>query len=248
MAPIPVQLTVVSAAAACGPSISSDKPSSGKGGTRLSQTTAASMSTLADERSSTLPVAQKKAAAIVISKPMSVTPPLPALRPITVSPPIAAKPPANWRRLGRSPRTGAAMNTEKNACDCSVAEASPAGIPAAMPENSRPNCPANHASPIAVSRGQDKDGRGRKKAARPAIAKRIAAISSGGKSRKPMLIATNVRPQIAATRTASPICAGFIQALAPIPRSIRLNAAAPRRGFHWPWEPILRLTYCCTAT
>jgi len=40
-----------------------------------------------------------------------------------------------WRRDGRSPRATAANSTVKNACVCTITDASPGGIPLAIPKN-----------------------------------------------------------------------------------------------------------------
>src|SRR5919109_1950327 len=81
-------------------------------------------------------------------------------------------------------------------------EASPGGMPAAIPKNWNRNWPANSVRPTAAIAAHGARGRATKSTGAAAIAKRATASCGGESSSSPIRVATKARPQSTATSSA----------------------------------------------
>jgi hypothetical protein len=108
----------------------------------------------------TFPIPQLTADTIVSPKPTTLRS-WPTVIAIRTRPASATPIPVSSRREGVSRRTAAANRTVKKACVWTATDASPGGIPRAMPKNWNRNCPAKSVRPIGTSARHGTDGRAR---------------------------------------------------------------------------------------
>ena len=177
--------------------------SAGSGGTRLSQAIRLVTSAGPRRLSSTLPTPKLTGETSVRTKAPGENSP-PTLRPISARPASATAEPAHCIGVGRSPSASAAKTIVNSACVCTITDASPGGMPCAIPKNWNRNWPANSVRPTGTSADHGRAGRGSSSAGAAAIRKRSATSCGGEKASRPMRVATKATPQMTATRTARP--------------------------------------------
>src|SRR6266851_1921595 len=209
-----------------GPSSAIDRAREGSGGTRLSHAIRFSISTGGSRFTSTLPTPQLMAETAVSPRPRAVRSP-PTVAAMRASPANAVAVPASCLRVGRSRRTIAAKRMVNKACVWTTIEASPGGMPWAMPKNWKRNCPAKRLSPIAPRSGQETGGRARNRAGSEAMRNRRAASSGGEKDASPILVAMKATPQITTTRRARKTSVGVMLESA---RAVGLLPVGAREG------------------
>ncbi len=181
---------------------------------------------VAPERLVAMLAKDQASAAATTSRNASRLSPSGRSRPIRTSPAAASRRPNNPRGDGRSPSHRAAMRMVKNTWLCSTSDDSPAGMPWAMPTNSRPNLTTPRSTPISRMRPNGAGiGPRRTNSGSAARAKRRAQNSSGGKSPRPTLITTKFRPQIRVTSRASRICATGMAASGKLQATLAVASA-----------------------
>ena len=122
---------------------------------------------------------------------------------MSTSPATATARPLSWFAVGRSRKTIAANTIVNSAWVWMRSEARPGGKPLAIAKNCRRNWPAKRVAPIAMSRGQPTEGRGSASAGTAAIRNRNAVRVGGEKLSSASRVATNARPQMMTTSSAS---------------------------------------------
>ena len=125
------------------------------------------------------------------------------MRRISARPANATATPEISRAVGRSRRVIAANTIVKSAWVWTSSEASPGGRPLAMAKNCSRNWPAKSVAPIAIRLGQASAGRGSISAGTAAIKNRSAVSCGGEKLSSASFVATNARPQMTTTSSAS---------------------------------------------
>ena len=111
--------------------------------------------------------------------------------------------PPSCRPLGHSRSARAAIRMVRKTWICRMIEASPGGMPFAMPVNRSAYWPTKRVDPIATMRRHGTFGRGRKRTGSEARTKRNAASRIGGNETSATSIRTKLSPQMNATRIAS---------------------------------------------
>jgi len=145
-------------------------------------------------------------------------PDVPSSTAATPMPARATAMPDTRTREGRSPRTANAITAVNTAWIWSTRDDRPAGIPASIATNSRPNLATPRTSPTPTIHFHATFGRPTKNTAgRAAARKRRAEKSSGGKWSRPISMTVKFTPQTAATRTARAMWAGRMRRGSPAP-------------------------------
>ena len=138
--------------------------------------------------------------------------------------------PVNWRLVGRSFRTTAAMTVPNITSDCTRRMAGVASI-IDRPVKLSPYWKVAEISAMTISDRQWPRGSGTNQtSSRAAMAKRIPISSSGGKWPSPALARANPNPHVISTRSAIRRCRGVISPA----RTFRHRADRGTAALH-PW-------------